>query len=67
MVFHFQLFGNPSVDIRIQVVGLPQSPVDTQRGVHIHDFGDTGDNCARVGPHYNPTQTRHGGRNSFPL
>ncbi|CAG2208698.1 SOD1 [Mytilus edulis] len=59
------LYGNPAVDIRIQVVGLPRSPVDTQRGVHIHEYGDNGDSCSRVGPHYNPTQTRHGGRNSF--
>lgn len=61
------LFGDSGVDIRIQVVGLPTSPVDTQRGIHIHEFGDTGERCSRVGPHFNPTQTRHGGRNSYPF
>ncbi|XP_048761572.2 uncharacterized protein LOC125670441 [Ostrea edulis] len=61
------LFGDSGVDIRIQVVGLPTSPVDTQRGIHIHEFGDTGERCSRVGPHFNPTQSRHGGRNSYPF
>uniref|UniRef100_K1RAH2 Superoxide dismutase [Cu-Zn] n=1 Tax=Magallana gigas TaxID=29159 RepID=K1RAH2_MAGGI len=61
------LFGDSGVDIRIQVVGLPTSPVDTQRGIHIHEFGDIGERCSRVGPHFNPTQTRHGGRNSYPF
>ncbi|XP_061182598.1 uncharacterized protein LOC133190932 [Saccostrea echinata] len=61
------LFGDSGVDIRIQLVGLPTSPVDTQRGIHIHEFGDIGERCSRVGPHFNPTQTRHGGRNSYPF
>ncbi|XP_069126946.1 uncharacterized protein [Argopecten irradians] len=59
------VFGDFPVDIRIQVWGLPTSPVDTQRGIHIHEFGDTGSKCSRVGPHLNPAQTRHGGRNTF--
>ncbi|XP_060066924.1 uncharacterized protein LOC132547180 [Ylistrum balloti] len=59
------VFGDFPVDIRIQVWGLPTSPVDTQRGIHIHEFGDTGTKCSRVGPHLNPAQTRHGGRNTF--
>ncbi|KAJ8305897.1 hypothetical protein KUTeg_016442 [Tegillarca granosa] len=61
------IFGEWPVEIRIQVVGLPTSPVDTQRGIHIHEYGDTGGNCARVGPHFNPTLTRHGGRNNYPF
>ncbi|OWF38583.1 uncharacterized protein LOC110466097 [Mizuhopecten yessoensis] len=59
------VFGDFPVDIRIQVWGLPRSPVDTQRGIHIHEFGDVGAKCSRVGPHLNPAQTRHGGRNTF--
>ncbi|KAL5007081.1 hypothetical protein ScPMuIL_015887 [Solemya velum] len=58
------MFGNSRVDVRIQVANLPETMVETERGIHVHEFGDIGDACARVGPHFNPTQTRHGSQTS---
>ncbi|KAL3867865.1 hypothetical protein ACJMK2_040711 [Sinanodonta woodiana] len=59
------ILGESQVNIRVQVSGLPPSVVEVERAIHIHDFGDTGDGCARVGPHFNPTQTRHGSQRNF--
>ncbi|KAK3592162.1 hypothetical protein CHS0354_019453 [Potamilus streckersoni] len=59
------ILGESQVNIRVQVSGLPPSVVEVERAIHIHDYGDTGDGCARVGPHFNPTQTRHGSQRNF--
>ncbi|XP_045156937.2 uncharacterized PPE family protein PPE62-like [Mercenaria mercenaria] len=57
--------GRQQVQIRIQISGLPQSVMEVDRGIHIHEFGDIGDGCARVGPHFNPNQTPHGSQRNF--
>ena len=53
------------VNVRIQLAGLPQSTINVERGIHVHEFGDIGDMCSRVGPHFNPTGTPHGRRLNF--
>ena len=59
--------GRQQVNVRIQLAGLPASSMDVFRGIHVHEFGDIGDQCARVGPHFNPSQTPHGSRRNFAL
>lgn len=57
--------GNQQVQVRIQLTGLPQAMTEAERGLHVHEFGDIGDGCSRVGPHFNPDQTPHGSQRQF--
>lgn len=36
--------------------------VNAQHGLHIHTFGDLSQGCTTAGPHYNPFNKDHGGR-----
>nr|CAH8848540.1 unnamed protein product [Trichobilharzia regenti] len=45
------------------VSGLPKS---RKLGVHIHEFGTTGNNCLDAGPHFNPFDSNHGGLTGSP-
>jgi len=38
---------------------------EVERGLHIHEFGDNGEGCSRVGTHFNPSQTPHGSQRNF--
>lgn len=37
-----------------QVSGLPPN---SSHGIHVHQFGDLGNQCMNAGPHYNPQGT----------
>jgi len=54
-----QIDGGP-VRARGYINGLPPG----HHGLHIHIYGDLGNNCEAAGPHYNPTGERHGGLNT---
>lgn len=47
---------SPDAPLRIEghISGLPQG----QHGFHVHQNGDTSDQCMAAGPHFNPTQVR---------
>ncbi|GFS45606.1 copper chaperone for superoxide dismutase [Nephila pilipes] len=32
-----------------------------EHGLHIHEYGDLSDGCESIGPHFNPTDSTHGG------
>ncbi|GFY38546.1 copper chaperone for superoxide dismutase [Trichonephila inaurata madagascariensis] len=38
--------------------GLPTG----EHGLHIHEFGDLSQGCESIGPHFNPTNSTHGGK-----
>lgn len=43
--------------IEVNLWGLPPNKV---MGFHIHEYGDSSDGCASLGPHWNPHGQNHG-------
>ncbi|XP_052257656.1 basic salivary proline-rich protein 2-like [Dreissena polymorpha] len=57
--------GQQQVQVRLQLSGLPVASSEVERGIHVHDYGDIGAGCSRVGPHFNPGNTQHGSQRNF--
>ncbi|KAF8792532.1 copper chaperone for superoxide dismutase-like [Argiope bruennichi] len=36
-----------------------------EHGLHIHEYGDLSQGCESIGPHFNPTNSVHGGRDDL--
>ncbi|CAH8848719.1 unnamed protein product [Trichobilharzia szidati] len=53
----------PEMHITGSVSGLPNNK---KLGVHIHEYGTTGNNCLDAGPHFNPFDSNHGGLTGSP-
>ena len=49
---------SPAV-FRVEVRGLGSS---AKHGLHVHEHGDTGDNCGAAGGHFNPLHVSRGWR-----
>ncbi len=45
-----------SLHITGMIAGLSRG----EHGLHIYTFGDVSDQCAHIGPHYNPINASHG-------
>lgn len=55
--FHKHING---VEIKYNILGL----TDGNHGFHIHQWGDLTENCTSACSHFNPTNDKHGSRNS---
>jgi len=47
------------VKVDVNVKGLKKNKA---HGFHIHQYGDLSDGCTTAGPHFNPFEKHHGGR-----
>ncbi len=47
---------NEGLKVRADLTGVPPG----KHGIHIHEFGDIGNNGNNAGGHYNPNNTKHG-------
>lgn len=53
--------------VTVALKGVPVSSgwaPGPRHGLHIHNFSDLGSSCGNAGPHFNPTGSTHGGRES---
>lgn len=50
----------PTLKVTGTLTGLPEG----RHGFHVHEIGDTSDNCMAAGSHFNPDNVTHGGVNS---
>jgi len=55
-------FTQESVGSPVKIIGtIEGNDADALRGFHIHAFGDNSSGCISAGPHFNPTNKKHGG------
>lgn len=52
----------PTLKVTGTITGLPEG----RHGFHVHEFGNTSDNCMAAGSHFNPYDMVHGGVISEP-
>ncbi|WAR07514.1 SODC-like protein [Mya arenaria] len=53
-------FGHYSLQVKINIAGLPANGTWDYHGIHVHESGDMSRGCESMGPHYNPYGTAHG-------
>ena len=44
----------PTLKVTGTITGLPEG----RHGFHVHEFGNTSDNCMAAGSHFNPNEVR---------
>lgn len=51
---------NNGVLVKVNLSGVPPG----EHGFHVHEYGNMRNGCESMGPHFNPNNKNHGGRNS---
>jgi len=47
--------------IKVYLKGFNSSCTAEKHALHVHEFGDLGNQCSNAGGHFNPTNSTHGG------
>ncbi|XP_072419930.1 extracellular superoxide dismutase [Cu-Zn] [Chiloscyllium punctatum] len=58
ILFH-QKSPDSSLDAYFELQGFPMDDTQSERAIHVHQFGDLSGGCGSTGPHFNPFGVNH--------